>query len=122
MPSQIEELIKILIPWAPTIILVVALLWALISGLIRGFRKSLILFIHMLVIGGLCLGAFIYITSDPAMDEKIVGYANQILVNFDMSVQGLLGVDSSYTNLHQMVMDLILFAFSKPYEPTRTVS
>lgn len=102
-----RETFGLLIAWLPTLIFLFFLFIAIIAGMIRGFRKSMILFIHMLIAGGICLGIFLFIVNTPEMDASIVKFVNDILGKFNMSIQGMLGVSSSYESLHQMIMYFI---------------
>ena len=71
-----KELLELLIRWSPTILFVLIILSAFLLGIIRGFRKSAILFIHMLVIGSICIGVYIWLVQSPQLDEKIVSLVN----------------------------------------------
>lgn len=101
---MIMDLTKFLIVWGPTLLFIIIVCLGILLGCWRGFRKSLILFIHMLVIGIGCLILFLCLVNDANLDAKIVSLSNSILVNFNgSSLQELLQVDESYTTLHQML-------------------
>ncbi len=103
-----KELLELLIRWSPTILFVLIILSAFLLGIIRGFRKSAILFIHMLVIGSICIGVYIWLVQSPQLDEKIVSLVNGVLRSFGQSLQGIFNVSSDCTTLHEMLMELVL--------------
>lgn len=104
---QYEDYIAMGITWLPTVLFLFGVLFAILVGLARGFRKSVILFIHMVVAAGLCLAVFLFIVNRPDMDGMIVSLVNQILGKFGYSIQELLSVSSSNTTLHSMLLEMI---------------
>lgn len=107
-----SEMLRMLIGWAPTILFAIAIIVGIVIGVIRGFRKSMILFIHMLVIGGICVGLYIWLFSQKNTDEIIVKFSNQVLGWFNTSLQKLMGVSGDSVTLTDMILEKILSSMS----------
>ena len=103
-----EDLIKFLILWGPTFLFILIILSGFFIGLVRGFRKSFILFIHMLVIGGICLGFYLYLVNNENLDSFLFEIANNTMSNFGTSIQGSLGVSEECESLHSALLELII--------------
>lgn len=103
-----EELLKSLIIWAPTLLMVLSLLFYFLVGIIRGFRKSVILLIHAAVSIGICATIFFLIVKSENIDATMVNIANYILGFFNMSVQGLLGVSEELGTIKDIILDFVL--------------
>ena len=94
------EFVKKLIIFAPTILFCLILLWEILSGLRRGLRKSVILFINMAL--ALTISIVIFeIMFGGNLDTKIVGRADFILGLFNKSLQDLFNTSESYTKLSE---------------------
>lgn len=94
------EFVKKLIIFAPTILFCLILLWEILSGLRRGLRKSVILFINMAL--ALTISIVIFeIMFGGNLDTKIVGRADFILGLFNTSLQDLFNTSESYTKLSE---------------------
>lgn len=108
-----EELIKSLIIWAPTLLFVLSLLFYFLVGLIRGFRKSVILLIHAAVSLGICATIFFLIVNSENMDVTMVSIVNYVLDSFGMSsVQGMLGVSEELNSAKDIAVHFILNGMS----------
>lgn len=105
--SGMQDMIRFFIVWGPTLLFVFFVLLGILTGVLRGFRKSAILFVHMLFAGVICLCIYIWMTKNSNLDGEMVKFTNQILGNFDTSLQKMLQVDAEHTTLHQMLMELI---------------
>ncbi len=105
--SGMQDMIRFFIVWGPTLLFVFFVLLGILTGVLRGFRKSAILFVHMLFAGVICLCIYIWMTKNSNLDGEMVKFTNQILGNFDTSLQKMLQVDDAHTTLHQMLMELI---------------
>ena len=110
---QYETYISAGIKWLPTVLFVLGVFFMFLVGLCRGLRKSVILFIHMIRAFVLCLGVFLFIVNKPDMDEFIVSIVNEILANFNLSIQELLSVDEKYKTLHEMLLYLVKSSMSQ---------
>ncbi len=103
------DLAKFFIIWGPTFLFVFIVLIGILIGCLRGFRKSLILFIHMIFAGLFCLILYLCLINNSNLDTNVVGFTNSILKNFGgQSLQDLLKVDPSCQTLHQILTELIL--------------
>ncbi len=103
-----EDLIKFLILWGPTFLFILIILGGFFIGLVRGFRKSFILFIHMLVVGGICLGLYLYLINRDDLDPFLFKLINNIMSNFGTSLQQSLGVSEECESLHASLLELII--------------
>ena len=75
-------MIEFLISWGPTFLFLFIILNGFIWGLIRGFRKTTILFIHMLIVGMICLIVFLAFLNGKNFDQNITSMTNSILNHF----------------------------------------
>lgn len=107
-----ENVLKLLIGWAPTILFALIILIGIIVGVVRGLRKSLILFFHMLAVGALCIGFYIWLFNQPNMDQMMVKATNTVLGWFNMNLQSLLGVDSSLVTMKDIILEKVLSLMS----------
>ncbi|MCM1131294.1 MAG: hypothetical protein NC310_00960 [Roseburia sp.] len=101
------DMIKFLITWGPTFLFLIIVLFGILVGFIRGFRKSLILFIQMLAAGIICLIVYLCILNNPNLDSNMVGFLNGILGKFGTSLQRMLSVNDNCTTLHAMLIQAI---------------
>ncbi len=108
------DLAKLFIMWGPTFLFCLLIFIGIIIGLIRGFRKSLILFIHMFVVGIGCFILYMCLINDSNLDANIVNFINSILTKFDSdaSLQNLLSVSEEEATLTGMLMTKILSSLS----------
>lgn len=111
--SGMQDMIRFFILWGPTLLFVFFVLLGILTGVLRGFRKSAILFVHMLLAGVICLCIYIGMTKNPNLDGEMVKVSNGILGNFGSSLQDLLQVDEKCETLHQMIMELITNSMEK---------
>jgi len=91
-----SSLINQLVQWLPTILVGLMVLWSLLGGLVRGFRKSLILFIHYIVAVG--AGYFIFTFIKKALWDP----NNQTFAALYPSIGSIAGYDfSGCTNIYE---------------------
>ena len=99
------EIIKLLIWVVPLSIFLLFLIFGIIFGLIRGFRKSLILGIHALVIfAGLTI-AYAIIVNNPQTDGAIVSITNNFMGAGGLQRQ--LGVAEENTTFTAIMIELL---------------
>ncbi|MDE6661133.1 MAG: hypothetical protein K2J93_04875, partial [Anaeroplasmataceae bacterium] len=110
------DVIRFFITWGPTFLFIVVVLWGILIGCLRGFRKSLILFIHMLAASVICLIVYLCIVKDPNLDANMVKFINGILGKFGGSLQKMLSVEDQCTTLHEMIMQKLVGV--EPEDPT----
>ncbi|MDE6407162.1 MAG: hypothetical protein K2K50_00980, partial [Anaeroplasmataceae bacterium] len=101
------DMIKFFITWGPTFLFIFTVLCGILVGCIRGFRKSLILFIHMLAAGVICLIVYLCIVNNPNLDANMVKFINGILGKFGTSLQSILSVNKDFLTLHEMLLQKI---------------
>lgn len=102
-----SEMMKFLIVWLPTILFVVAVLGGVVVGLIRGFRKSLILTIHAAVAAIICLITYICIIQMPGLDEWGFKTINSFLSIFGTSIQECMGVSADCDSIKNALIEFI---------------
>ena len=104
-----DEIIKFSFVWGPTILFFSIIILSFIGGMIKGFRKSLILAINALVAFTICLIAFFVIVNDENVDANIVSAVNWglNLANQD-SLQSLLNVSSESVTLTDILIELVI--------------
>lgn len=104
-----DEIIKFCFVWGPTILFFSVIILSFIGGMIKGFRKSLILAINALVAFTICLIAFFVIVNNENVDANIVSAVNWglNLANQD-SLQSLLNVSSESTTLTDILIELVI--------------
>ncbi|MDE5714720.1 MAG: hypothetical protein K2I42_01155, partial [Anaeroplasmataceae bacterium] len=88
-------MIEFLISWGPTFLFLFIVFNGFIWGLIRGFRKTTILFIHMLVIGIICLIFFLTFLNGKNFDTQITSIANSTLHIFGKDLVEVLDIDEA---------------------------
>lgn len=109
-----NETARFFIIWGPTFLFILTILTGFLVGFFRGFRKSLILMIHMLVVGCICLGIYIGFANQPDLDYKMVSFINGILNKFGgNSLQDMLQVAASHDTLHGMLAEKIVSSMSE---------
>ena len=99
--------IKLLLTWLPALLLFVALGWGAIIGLIRGFRKSLVLGIHALAAALICLGAYLIIVNMDGLDAWAFNNVNAILSGSGTSLQEMLEVSPDCATLTDVLIEFI---------------
>ncbi len=90
----------------PTLLFILIILLSIIFGILRGFRKSVILGIQALVAFVACLIAYFVIVNNAQTDTNIVNIANAFLG--DGGLQNTLGVSTNNSSLTDIIMELIL--------------
>ena len=110
-----------LIIWAPTLLFILIVLLGFLLGLIRGLRKSVILLIHMIVIGSVCFGLYLWVVNLPQADKYFVDIADKLIGNFtsSSSLADMMGVEGetlkeiilNYSIANMSQEDLIYYLF-----------
>lgn len=99
--------IKLLLTWLPAVLLLGALSWGVVIGLIRGFRKSLVLGIHALAAALICLGAYLIIVNMDGLDAWAFSNVNAILAGSGTSLQDMLEVSPDCATLTDVLIEFI---------------
>ena len=81
---DLDGFIKFGIAWFPTIIFLIAILISTLTGVRRGLRKSLILFLHAILMAGICIGLFFYCVTSTTFDKLLLN-----VINVFMGEEGL---------------------------------
>ena len=76
---NIAGIVDGVIKFGPTVLFLVVILFSALVGLIRGFRKSLILAIHALCCATLCIVLFFVFTRSEAADGMLLRLINNIM-------------------------------------------
>lgn len=95
-----------LLVYVPTLLFVLIVGISLLTGLRRGFRKSLILFINMCIAFGVAYLIF-YLVFDSNFNTKAVQYANTVLGWFNQDLQKILGTTESYPTLQGYLTEVL---------------
>lgn len=90
--------------WVPTLIFVLMVLMAIIMGVVRGFRKSLILFIQAIVAFIIVLIAYLIIVNNKSTDTWVVS----MLKNFGIDLNSAFNVSSEYKSLTEILAHAII--------------
>ena len=74
-----EQLISFIVHWGPTLIFVFVLLVAFLFGLIRGMRKTLVLFIQAAILFGIILIIYFIMVNQEGTDGAIFDFISKII-------------------------------------------
>lgn len=100
------DMINMIIAWAPTLLFLLIVLFSFLVGLIRGFRKSLILLIQALCAATVCLVLFFLCTRSEKMDATLLVILNNILGG-EGAFQELLSVSSECSTIKEVLIEYI---------------
>ena len=102
----LQQIVDFCISWVPTILFGVIVLWAALVGLIRGFRKSLILLINAAISALILLIIYLIMVNSKGIDASIVNLANKILPATGMgTVQELFDVSPECKSLTEILLE-----------------
>ena len=99
-----HEIIQKLIPWIPTMLFALSLLFYFLMGLIRGFRKSVIFFIHATISFAICLIIFFSIVNSEDVDKTMFSLVNAVMKPFGMSITDVVGGSSEVESLRELLL------------------
>ena len=97
------RVLELLITYIPLGIFVLAVFFAFILGLIRGFRKSLILFIHALLAATICIIVFYVLVNNPNTDKWAYQLSSQ-WINYNDKLQ----TTTEYSSMKEVIVDYFL--------------
>lgn len=92
--NDVVKTILPILPWVPTILLGFCLLWAFLSGIRRGFSKSLKLFITFLIAIALSITLFFILRNQ--FDTILAQVGDIVLGWFDKSLQEVMNTTGKY--------------------------
>lgn len=104
------EIIDFAVKWGPTILFVSIVLIAMLTGARRGFRKSLILYAHALIAGGISVGLYFYFVHSESFDSLILSIVNSIMGSTG-ALQDRFNLDPSINKMSDVLVELILLIF-----------
>lgn len=98
-------IISLLIILVPTILFFLIIIWAIIKGIIRGYRKSVILAIQAIIAFLVCMILFIIFSNSERVDSGLVSFINNFLG--DGFIQNKMGVSPNSTKLTEILYEFI---------------
>lgn len=98
---DIPTLVDVLVRWAPTILFTVIILLTTLIGSLRGLRKSLILLLHEVIIGIVCITVFFVCVNLPAVDEFMLNLVDWFMGGSG-ALQDAVGVTQPCTGLKEV--------------------
>ena len=103
---ELLQYVEPIIKWVPTLLFLLVILSSMLTGFIRGFRKSLIFWIHSLIIGSICIILYFVFKSSPKVDAFLLEFINLILGS-DTGLQDLLDVSAKCSTVREVLLQFI---------------
>lgn len=104
--AELLKIIDLAVQWGPTLIFVLILLGYAFTGFRRGFRKSMILYIHSLIAGAICISLYFILVNTVIGDQMLLTLINAVLGD-ESALQNQLGVETSADRLTLVLVDFI---------------
>ena len=104
--EAVLQLINFAISWGPTILFSVGVLIAVLRGMRRGLRKSLILTLHAACAGAVCIAFFFITVYVKEVDEGALKFVNWL--GGENALQNMLGVPESCSTLKEALAAYIV--------------
>ncbi|MDE6505106.1 MAG: hypothetical protein K2L42_04470 [Clostridia bacterium] len=98
--KNVIEIIDFCIIWGPTILFGFIILTSTLVNAKRGLRKSLVLLLHSVCAGGVCLAFYFVCIKAPAADELTLRFVN--LIAGESGLQTALGVSADCDTLREV--------------------
>ena len=102
---QITELTKMLIKYLPTALFLLIIVVSSLVGLIRGYHKSKVMFLHSAIIAGVLGVIYFIVTSSKGFDSFVVTAIN--LVFGKNYIQNALGVSIECSSVTEILIEYI---------------
>ena len=99
---QFLQYVDPIIKWVPTLLFLLIVLTYTFIGFCRGYRKSLIFFIHSLIIGGVFITLFFLFKESKMVDELLLKLIN-LIMGSETALQDLLEVSQNATSLREVL-------------------
>ena len=99
------DMYALLVILIPTVLFILILALAIVLGLVRGFRKSVILAIQALVAFIACIILFVILSNNNNVDSNLVGIVNNFMGSGGLQRQ--LGVSESSTKVTEILYEFI---------------
>lgn len=104
-----DGLIHFLIMWVPSLLFIFIIVTAIIWGMIRGFRKSLILAIQAAIIFIACIIIYITVVNIEQLDSKMYNNINHVLNSMGVNdLPTILSIDAKCNGLKDVIAQLII--------------
>lgn len=104
-----DGLIHFLIMWVPSLLFIFIIATAIIWGMIRGFRKSLILAIQAAIIFIACIIIYITVVNIEQLDSKMYNNINHVLNSMGVNdLPTILNIDANCNGLKDVIVQLII--------------
>ncbi len=104
-----DGLIHFLIMWVPSLLFIFIIVTAIIWGMIRGFRKSLILAIQAAIIFIACIIIYITVVNIEQLDSKMYNNINHVLNSMGVNdLPTILSIDAKCSGLKDVIAQLII--------------
>lgn len=104
-----DGLIHFLIMWVPSLLFIFIIATAIIWGMIRGFRKSLILAIQAAIIFIACIIIYITVVNIEQLDSKMYNNINHVLNSMGVNdLPTILNIDAKCNGLKDVIAQLII--------------
>lgn len=104
-----DGLIHFLIMWVPSLLFIFIIVTAIIWGMIRGFRKSLILAIQAAIIFIVCIIIYITVVNIEQLDSKMYNNINHVLNSMGVNdLPTILSIDAKCNGLKDVIAQLII--------------
>ena len=100
---QFLQYVDPIIKWVPTLLFLLIVLTSTFVGFCRGYRKSLIFFIHSLIIGGIFITLFFLFKESKMVDELLLTLVN-LIMGSDTALQDLLEVSHSAKSIREVLV------------------
>lgn len=95
-----------LISWLPTTVFILIILISMLSGFMRGYRKSMIFLIHSFVAACICLALYFLFKDNAKIDELLLTVTNFILGS-ETGLQDMLNVSADCSSIKEVLLEYI---------------
>ncbi|MGL4949763.1 MAG: hypothetical protein ACRC5M_05230, partial [Anaeroplasmataceae bacterium] len=107
-----------LVTWIPTILFIIIVVIGILFGMLRGFRKSLLLFTNFIICFTLSFILCAFILNNNDVQQYMVKFINIILPG---SLQSMLGVSESAGTISAMVVEWVGNALTSVSDETYNI-
>lgn len=100
------EMIDGLISWLPTTTFILIILFSMLTGFIRGYRKSMIFLVHSLVAACICLVLYFVFRYNTKIDELLLTVIN-LFMGSKTGLQDMLKVSADCESIKEILLEYI---------------
>ena len=101
---NLQQLLDFCVKWVPTILFTLIIFFATVLGILRGLRKSLILLLHEVCIGVVCIVAYALLVRLPQVDAFMLKVVDAFMGGSG-SLQNTLGVTAPCEGLKDVFVE-----------------